>query len=279
MHDWPVGLSTGCYYDTSIFDCLEPIRESGFSILEICSARDHLDYHDLETVRRAASCLRESELQAYSFHAPFRSDIDISALDSGARRDARKEIIRAVDAAATLGVRYFVMHPGPERGGFPKAERLDRMDNAAEVLTHVAHHCHRAGIRLVLENMLPHLFAGHVENLLYILGALETTGVGICLDTGHAHLAGDASMIVEKLSGHLWMIHANDNGGKHDEHLPPGDGRIDWQTLLAQLDHIRFNGTFILELAGLKDRKAVLEGARRARAFLRDIALQLDRSA
>ena len=30
MLDWPVGLSTGCFYRTSIFDCLERIREDFF---------------------------------------------------------------------------------------------------------------------------------------------------------------------------------------------------------------------------------------------------------
>ena len=46
MSDWPVGLSTGCFFQKSIFDCLETISRGGFNIIEICSFPAHLDYHD-----------------------------------------------------------------------------------------------------------------------------------------------------------------------------------------------------------------------------------------
>ncbi len=276
MRDWPIGLSTGCFHDTSIFDCLDQIHQAGFSQLEICSVREHLDYHDLVTVKRAADRLHEAQLRPYSFHAPFGPDIDITSLDPQKREKGKEEILHAVDAAVILGVRHFVIHPGPEKGGYPKSERIGRMENAAEVLTAVTHYCRERGVQLVLENMLPHLFAGHVENLLYILGALKTTHVGVCLDTGHAHLAGDEPTIVQKLSGHLWMLHANDNNGSGDDHLPPGDGQIDWARLLTQLNHIQFGGTLILELDGRSDRRAVLDGAKRGRRHLLDIVQRLD---
>jgi hypothetical protein len=54
MSDWAVGLSTGCFWQTSIFDCLEEIRNSGFGRIEICSNPAHLDYHDCKRVQHAA---------------------------------------------------------------------------------------------------------------------------------------------------------------------------------------------------------------------------------
>ena len=59
MNDWPVGLSTGSFYQKSIFDCLELIRQNGFSMVEICSFPAHLDYHDLNAVHRAANRIEE----------------------------------------------------------------------------------------------------------------------------------------------------------------------------------------------------------------------------
>lgn len=38
MSDWAVGLSTGCFYQKSIFEVLETIRNGGFSLIEICSS-------------------------------------------------------------------------------------------------------------------------------------------------------------------------------------------------------------------------------------------------
>jgi hypothetical protein len=46
--------------------------------------------------------------------------------------------------------------------------------------------------------------------------------------------------------------------------------------LIEQLGSIQFKGAFILEIAGGSDAKIVLEGARRANHFLREITRQQD---
>jgi sugar phosphate isomerase/epimerase len=276
LSDWAVGLSTGCFWKTSIFDCLEDIRDSGFGRIEICSSPAHLDYHDVERVKRASSAIHDLGLESYSFHAPFTDPrIDITSPDPHARTFAVNELLKAADAAAILKVRYFVVHPGPENATLPEHERFWRLENAVGALNQAYCHCKRLGIGLVLENMLPHLFAGRTRDLLWILGALNTCEVGICLDTGHARLAENLRTVVHKLSGHLWMMHANDNRGQHDDHLPPGDGTIHWAALLAHLYDLRFNGTLILEINGEGDRKSILEGARKGRSYLRDLCHRL----
>jgi sugar phosphate isomerase/epimerase len=275
MSDWAMGLSTGCFWQTSIFECLEDIRNSGFSRIEICSAPAHLDYHDVDRVKRAASLIDDLGLETYSFHAPFADSIDITSPDHQARDFARNELFKAAEAAAILKVRYFVIHPGPENSKLPDHERLWRLQHAVDVLNQTYTHCRHLGIGLVLENMLPHLFAGRVRDLLWILGALDTFKAGICLDTGHAHLGGDLPAVVHKLSGHLWMVHASDNHRHYDDHLPPGEGTINWAALLALLNDLHFNGTFILEIAGTDDREKTLERARRGRTFLRDLSHRL----
>jgi sugar phosphate isomerase/epimerase len=268
MSEWPIGLSTGCFYQTSIFECLEPIRDAGFSTIEVCSFPAHLDYHDRRLVERAGQRLQKHQLDPYSFHAPFADRIDITSLDSSVRQSSIEEILLAAEAAALMRVRHFVIHPGPEKGGFPFDQRLQRMENAAMALNQISGHCKRLGVRLVLENMLPHLFFGHTRDVLWVLGALESIDVGICLDTGHAYLSGDLSTVVHKLSGHLWMVHASDNRGRYDDHLPPGEGSIAWKPLIEQLRRLHFAGTFILEIAGDSDSKDLLARAQCSRQFL-----------
>jgi sugar phosphate isomerase/epimerase len=273
--DWPVGLSTGCFYQRRIFDTLREIRDGGFTMIEVCSHPAHLDYHDRPACERAAAQLRELAIEPYSFHAPFAEHIDITSLDGDRWRSSVDEIAQAATAAAILEARYFVLHPGPEQSDLPRHERLERMENAARALNVVAARCRELGVGLVLENMLPHLFSGHVRDLLWLLGAMETTDVGICLDTGHAYLAGDLGTVAHKLSGHLWMVHASDTRGTFDDHLPPGEGAVPWPALLRRLEESRFRGAFILEVAGGAESGVVLEGARRARAFLRSLSASL----
>lgn len=274
-HAWPIGLSTGCFYRTPIGDCLELVQAAGFQLIEVCSFPAHLDYHNIPAVKQAFRIIQDLGLNAYSFHAPFAQHIDITALNSVERTVAQDEICRAADAAAELGVRYLVIHPGPERDGIPKSERYERMENAAHILNEVSRYCRNTGVGFVLENMLPHLFSGHIRDLLWILGALQTTDVGICLDTGHAFLSGDLSNVAHQLSGHLWMVHASDNNGNYDDHFPPGDGNVPWKSLWLQLEDAHFSGTVILEIAGNETIPVTLERARRGRQFLQQLARDL----
>jgi sugar phosphate isomerase/epimerase len=71
------------------------------------------------------------------------------------------------------------------------------------------------------------------------------------------------------------MIHAHDNQGADDNHLPPGDGKIDWKKFLCDLVEVRFRGTFILEVAGHDDPAITMANARRGRSYLREIARRL----
>jgi sugar phosphate isomerase/epimerase len=245
-------------------------------VIEICSHPGHLDYRDLPVVHQTAAMIRSLGFEAHSFHAPFADGIDITSLDEEARAAAGQELMRAADAAAILQVKYFVVHPGPEQTAFPDAERPTRLRNAASVLDQVYQHCRNSGVHLVLENMLPHLFAGRAENLLWILEALSGRDIGICVDTGHGHLGCNLRDLVALSAPCLRLVHASDNHGNGDDHLPPGGGQIDWSALLRQLRDIRYHGAFILEIAALDDRKAALERACRGREHLQQLAEMLE---
>jgi sugar phosphate isomerase/epimerase len=271
MKPWNIGLSTGCFYSRPILSVLDEIRASGFESIEVCSFPAHLDYHNRDEVARAGERIRALGLRAVSFHAPFADKIDITALDPSAREIAVGELLAACEAAAVMGAENLVLHPGPERAGRPAEEEfLTRMRNAAESLNMVAGRCCERGVHLVLENMLPHLLFGHVNDMLYLLGSIRDCEVGACLDTGHAYLSRELGTVIHKLSGHLHLVHANDNRGDRDDHLPPGDGHIDWPWLISELDRCRFDGTLILELSSHQNESVddMLARARHARDFL-----------
>ncbi len=58
-----------------------------------------------------------------------------------------------------------------------------------------------------------------------------------------------------------------------DDHLPPGDGDVDWLSVRDRLQGSRFQGNLILELAGGEsyDRADILRRARRGRRFLQHL--------
>ena len=276
MINWRIGLSTGCFYNQSILDCLPLIRESGFSTIEVCSSPAHLDFHDKEAVDRAGQRISDLAMEAYSLHAPFASHIDISSADPAQRNASVAEIRKAAEAAAQLRAHYFVIHPGPEDPAPIRAqEELPRVQHVIDSLNQVAGRCQELGIVCVLENKLPHLVFGNTSEILWILDGIKSAEAGACLDTGHAFLSGDMNDLVQKLGSRLKMIHAHDNAGSNDNHLPPGDGNINWPQLLRELIQIRFHGAFILEMAGSPDPALTMANARRGRSYLRALAKDL----
>ena len=231
-------------------EVLPAIRESGFQKIEVCSFPKHLDYHSADAVKRAAELIHQLGIEPFSFHAPFADHIDITSLDMSVRDRAVEELLDACRAAAALGVKNVVLHPGPERSGRPpEHEFVQHVRNAAISLNIVAKQCSDMGVVLLLENMLPHLLFGHLGDMLFLLGEIRECAVGTCLDTGHAHLAGEIRTVIHKLSGHLKMLHVNDNHRAHDDHLAPGEGAIDWPWIIAELKRCHFHGDLILELS------------------------------
>ena len=280
MSDWQCGLSTGCFYKLDILHALPVVRDGGFTLIEVCSFPAHLDYHNPTHVAKAAELMTRLGIDVNSFHAPFADRIDIASLDPRHRQASVDEVFTACDAAQTLGARYIVLHPGPEKEGKPRPEEwYHRMVCATSSLNEIARHCRHLELILLLENMLPHLMFGHTSDLLYLLGAIRETNVGTCLDTGHAFLSSDLRTVVHKLSGHLRMLHVNDNLGDRDAHLPPGEGAIDWTSLFRQLLQWRFQGVLILELADSGEApEKIMEHARDARSYLVTIQKKLQLS-
>ncbi|HEV7403431.1 MAG TPA: sugar phosphate isomerase/epimerase family protein [Chthoniobacteraceae bacterium] len=273
MTNWPIGLSTGCFHRSHILDCLGTIRASGFHLLEICSLRSHLDYHQPPSLRATAARLEELGMEAHSFHAPFADRIDLASLDAHRRESSFEEIIRAAEAAAALKARWFVLHPGPEHAQIRHDEtRLRHLESLAGVVQRIARRCAELGLHCVLENKLPHLLFGNTGDLRWILDALASSDVGVCLDTGHALLTGDFRDMVGKLAPHVRIIHAHDNRNHHDDHLAPGDGLVDWPWLFGTLRAAGFQGAFMLEMASAPDPATMMENARRGREFLQKAA-------
>lgn len=90
---------------------------------------------------------------------------------------------------------------------------------------------------------------------------------GLLLDTGHAHVMGeDLPGLIRAMGGRLAALHLSDNDGKENRSDPPGDGSVDWRTLLGALEVSGFTGSLDLEISGSAD--LVREKYRRGRDYL-----------
>jgi len=74
--------------------------------------------------------------------------------------------------------------------------------------------------------------------------------VGVCFDTGHAHMMSDVAQTFESLKNHIHSTHVHDNAKERDSHLWPGAGTIDWKQTLELLNTAPHRPPLLLEIEG-----------------------------
>jgi sugar phosphate isomerase/epimerase len=245
-----------------VFDRLtrEPLRwvaEAGFAHLEVWAARHHFDYQSPAAVDELGEWCAGLGLTVASLHLPFylnfgRDDfqyIGFAHPDPAVRALMHEHTQRLVEVATQLGAGDLILHPVVTR-------RRDG-SNLRPALDWLAPLCAARGITVQLENiMLPESRCG----LLAGVCREYDEPLGICLDTGHAHVDGGLLCEIAAAGEHLQALHVHDNFGSADDHLPPGRGNIDWP---ATLSSVRLNAPnarlFTFELNGPAGPPATIE--------------------
>jgi inosose dehydratase len=84
---------------------------------------------------------------------------------------------------------------------------------------------------------------------------LERHGTSICLDVGHLAWQGGGELaFLERHGERVREVHLHDavplspeQGKRARDHLPLGQGELDYEALLRKLDEIGFDGCVIIE--------------------------------
>jgi sugar phosphate isomerase/epimerase len=242
---WSIGIATGACSERPLPEVLEVLGGTSVPGIEIGTAPAHFDLRRPEALAVVAGGLRRVGLAAVSIHAPFGHDLDLAHPDRHRREAGLEAIALAAGAIRQWGGTIVVAHPSdlPRSG----ADIGARLDMAAASLQRAAAICRTAGVRLAVESPLPHLVGGHPDEFAWILGHVGD-GAGVCLDTGHIALGRAWPRFVDVAGSRLLHVHASDNHGQFDDHLPPGDGTIDWTAVTESLKRLAFDGWMILEV-------------------------------
>ena len=242
---WTLGMATGACPDRPILEILPLIRDAGVVGIEIGTPPRHFDPADAAQVRSAGDALHQLALRPVSIHAPFSKHFDLAHPDAGRRHAGAATIRAAMTALRALGGQLVIVHPSDlERHEHDVEARL--ADSLAS-LQGLAEDCRGAGLTLVVESPLPHLIGGHPDEFAWLLHRLDRH-VGVCLDTGHTYLGRHWHGFLNVTDGRLAHVHLNDNAGRRDDHLPPGEGDIDWAEIARTLTAVNFSGWAMLEL-------------------------------
>jgi sugar phosphate isomerase/epimerase len=188
--------------------------------------------------------------------------MDISSPVSSESERAVEALIRHVRTAADLGASKMVIHPGyvMEPGEEPK-----RYEVATRSLEEICRPARGLGVTICVENLFSrgdrHLFCDTLPKVLHLVRSVDGVDPGICVDTSHANIMGDVSEAIEICGKAVCSTHISDNRGSDDDHLPPGDGVIDWNAVLSSFDRTSYGGPLTLEVAGRGKQREVLRAA------------------
>jgi sugar phosphate isomerase/epimerase len=162
--------------------------------------------------------------------------INIASTNPGIREESVRQVVATIEEAARLGAAGVVVHPGnpPYEEVFPRAQGLPL---AVESLRRLAEVAASAGVEVYLENMpavslaegMPPIgfaYAVQYEELRHLYESVGHPSLRICLDLGHAHLAGRPVLDALLRDRDVVHVHVNDNHGRHDDHLAWGDGEL-----------------------------------------------------
>ena len=87
----------------------------------------------------------------------------------------------------------------------------------------------------------------NLDNLSAMLSRFPSPNAGYCYDSCH-HFNFSPDIDLLKPYGHCRMaLHLQDNGGTHNQHQLPPDGKIDWQDVMQKIARTDYRGTTSLE--------------------------------
>ncbi len=163
-----------------------------------------------------------------SLHGPFKEMVP-SSMDRKVQALTKDRFSQALLLGKELGCELMVVHscfnPLMKYSGYEEGW----LENASHFWDDFLPFCEDNKMAVALENVWD-LQPGV---MLRLLRQYQLSTFGACLDTGHAHIFSELSLEhwIEELGGYLSHIHIHDNNGLEDEHLPPGQGNIDFSGL------------------------------------------------
>ena len=234
--------------------------EDAFSILHRCDWKVcELDERNAYSWFVAAKCLDDSitryrnlsgDVKTTQMHAPYPlSDITAQI----------KVIETLAKVSEAIGAHVIVIHPYRGAAAIPdglslQAYRDQLIRQTISMLSSATQIASRYGIAIALENQIDLEFdcGRYVGTLPADLERLldSVNDLGLAIDTAHACAQQlDVSELIRWASSRLYGLHVSDSDGlKHDYHIMPTRGIIDWHKVLLALRDIGYKGDFHLEI-------------------------------
>ena len=252
-------ISSNYLQNLTPYEMAESYCRWGFYQTELST--QHTNYF-LEGGGDAAAFRRYIDELGFSLpqgHLIFGPKGDITSADNSVTVAYLK---RNLDLFLTLGIKAAVIHYSSHGTDLDPIEEW--FDQRVEALNELCDYLKGTDLVLCVEN-LSRIHDHDAAHLLSLCRAVDNQeNIGICLDTGHLHIAGGDPYTFTKQAGpYLKAVHVHDNRGEimnkngkycDDWHIMPfAGGTLDWARVRDGLRETNYAGLFSYELTDIRD--------------------------
>jgi sugar phosphate isomerase/epimerase len=240
-----------------VIDEIGAIADMGMNFVELAFDPPQGHYQRIQEQRRAIIAALRSRGLDLVCHMP--TFVHTADLADSIRRASVAEVVHSLETAAELGARKVVLHPGVIKG--LALHVLDQaIALAMESLAQITRRARQLSMPVCIENMFtgvgPFIEPDDFRPVFEAFPELR-----LVLDIAHAHI-GDArgdriARFITRWGDRLEHVHASDNNGERDEHLPLGEGSLPLADTVAALSRIGYDETITLEVFGQNGRRVV----------------------
>lgn len=237
-----IGLSCGAESKLLTKETFEACRAVGIEAMEISVLKEAIKDIDYKNV---AALSKEYGIELWSFHLPFSRSwkIDISSLEKETRQLTVAYFKELIAKASDIGIDKFVVHPSCEP--ITDELRTEFIKNSQESLNQLAEFAHSCGAVVAVENLPRTCLGRDSKEMLELISVNDK--LRVCFDTNHV-LKENVVDFVKNVKDKIVTLHVSDCDFENERHWLPGEGKIDWQALIAALRNINYNGVWMYEL-------------------------------
>jgi len=198
---------------------LRRIADTGFSHVHWCHhwSTDFLySKWEIEEIRK---WLTNCELRLLDLHGSVGPEKNWASPREYERLAGMELVHNRIEMTAQLGGKIVVMHVPKGSKNLPLRKSLEQLEPSVRA----------NGVRIALEN------TNNFDAIAQLLSEYDAGYLGLCYDSGHAHIAEDAMSVLTTLAPLIVTAHLHDNDGTSDDHRIPGLGTIDWSAVVPVL--------------------------------------------
>jgi len=238
-----IGITTKCCCGDTFQECIHNIRSAGFDAVMVDAANMSPD-----ELGRCIGLAKRAGLGVPYVHLNCAD-----ANNMWAHGEAHKQFIQnlkaSIDACARNGVPVAVFHASynskPEVSALPVS--LHTLDTMRGITNYAA----KRNVKLAIEN----IDRANLEHLYFLLDNITSPYFGFCYDSGHHMLFAPEIDYLARYGDRLFAVHLQDNqrnspvkSWKDDQHMLPGDGKIDFDKIAADIAKSCYRGVVMLEV-------------------------------